>query len=509
MKRKGITTICLMIILMASIFVVTVEATETTEDGPIEIYDWYDLDKVRSNLTADYVLMNNLDESTDGYDELVDTEKGWEPIGYASGFKGIFDGQEKEIKDLYISRAGVNPTAEYEDGLFRRLDGTIQNLGLIDVNVTGDEHVGGLVGWKRNGTVLNSYVTGTVSGTTDVGGLVGWTTKNGNIAHSYANVDVDGYGEVGGLVGENDDGIITNSYALGDVNGHEYVGGLVGDNDGRITNSYATGDATATGWYAGGLVGFEHGEKVSNTYATGGVSADEGVGGLLGFISCSSATNSYSTGEVNGNESVNGLIGNGKYSSVSNCFYDNETSGVNNDEYGTGKTTEEMKDIATFTDNITEGLDEPWDFVGNPNNDTNDDELWDLDENTNDGYPFLTQKEEEKEFQLSINTDGEGTVEVDGQEVENWTKEYVEDTDLTLEAFGEDGYEFDEWTETNETSEEITITMNEDMDITAVFEEVEDEDGDGEDDSIPGFTLLLVLVSIVAVAIYQRKITRR
>ncbi|MFW6048164.1 MAG: hypothetical protein ACOC87_02570, partial [Candidatus Natronoplasma sp.] len=36
-------------------------------EDAIEIYDWHDLNETRNNLSADYVLMNDLNESTEGY----------------------------------------------------------------------------------------------------------------------------------------------------------------------------------------------------------------------------------------------------------------------------------------------------------------------------------------------------------------------------------------------------------------------------------------------------------
>ena len=69
--------------------------------GDIEIHDWYDLDDVRDNLTGHHTLMNDLDSTTAGYDELAgptaNDGKGWQPIGtwiYGSieqPFAGTFD----------------------------------------------------------------------------------------------------------------------------------------------------------------------------------------------------------------------------------------------------------------------------------------------------------------------------------------------------------------------------------------------------------------------------------
>lgn len=398
------------------------------EEGP-EIHDWYDLEKMRDDLGGDYVLMNNLDKDTEGYEHLVNNTEGWDPIGYwdrdvDSEFNGTFDGNGYEIRDLYISRPGAGLV-----GLFGNVRyGEITDIGVVNANVNGDGGVGALVG-ENWGTVSNSYVTGDVRGNKSVGGLVGWS--NGLVSNSYATSNVSGESEVGGLVGNNR-GTVSKSFATGDVNGNENTGGLVGANSGAVSNS----------------------------------------------------------------------------------FWDNETSGLETSAGGTGKTTLEMKDVATYTDTNTEGLEEPWDFLGDPNDNTGDEDIWDIDQNgkINDGYPFLSSEENET-YNLTINIVGEGTVEVDGDEVENGqTFEFEEGTNVTLEGVADEGFEFVAWggnATGNETA--IEITMDEDKEISANFQEKEEEEG-GADDSgaIPGFSsTILLLAVIVAVAIYKRNMTER
>ena len=102
----------------------------------------------------------------------------------------------------------------------------------------GDTNVGGLVGRNFQGTVSNSYATGSVTGTGgNVGGLVGYNYQS-TVSGSYATGAVTGDGNVGGLVGRNFEGTVSNSYATGAVTGSSDVGGLVGFNNGTITASY-------------------------------------------------------------------------------------------------------------------------------------------------------------------------------------------------------------------------------------------------------------------------------
>ena len=118
--------------------------------------------------------------------------------------------------------------------------------------VSGSSNVGGLAG-TANGSVIGSYVTGTVTGTgEDVGGLAG-ATWGSLVVASYAAVEVTGGTNVGGLIGEND-AAVTASYATGWVAGDDNVGGLVGSNGRTITASYATGPVAGVR-NVGGLVG--------------------------------------------------------------------------------------------------------------------------------------------------------------------------------------------------------------------------------------------------------------
>ena len=70
------------------------------------------------------------------------------------------------------------------------------------------------------------------------------------------NASVDGKTRVGGLVGENQ-GTVRNSYATGSVSGDRQVGDLVGANSGTVSNSYSTGSVTGDE-KVGGLVGYKY-----------------------------------------------------------------------------------------------------------------------------------------------------------------------------------------------------------------------------------------------------------
>jgi hypothetical protein len=336
----------------------------------LEIRTWYDLDAVRDNRCGNHTLMNDLNCSTAGYDELAgpmaNGGSGWEPIGYSglgelkSPFKGIFDGQGYEIQDLFIHSSHLSPF--YEVGLFGLSSGVIKNIGVVNATVlgVGAPSVGALVGTIIQGTVDNSYSTGNVSGDDRVGGLVG-ANSQGTVIRCYSTGTVTGNRSVGGLVGEIQglqiEATVSNSYSTGNVTGEECVGGVVGRSRGygelgsTVSSSYYTGTVTGNR-SVGGLVGENEG-IVRDSYSTGNVTGQEYVGGLVGYssdrLNWGLVSNSYCTGSVTGTSYVGGLVGWNDGGTVSNSFWDTETSGQATSNGGTGKTTMEMQELATFS----------------------------------------------------------------------------------------------------------------------------------------------------------------
>ncbi|MDP2823202.1 MAG: GLUG motif-containing protein, partial [Sulfuritalea sp.] len=278
-----------------------------------------DLQGMNGGLAGKYALGSNIDASaSSGWNSGA----GFAPVGNSStNFTGTFDGLGHTITGLTINR----PTTDYV-GLFSftGAGSVMKNVGLIGGSVSGWNEVGGLVGHNDSSAISNSYSTGRMSGNHNVGGLVGY----------------------------NPGGTITNSYSTGSASGTgNAVGGLVGQNYyGTVSNSYATGSVSGIGSDVGGLVGFNPGGAIANSYSTGTVNGGSRVGGLVGYnLSGGAIANSYSTGNVTGGSSVGGLVGIADSGTVTNSYWDTETSGQTISAGGTGKTSAEMRQQATFS----------------------------------------------------------------------------------------------------------------------------------------------------------------
>ncbi len=226
-------------------------------------------------------------------------------------FTGEFDGGGNEIDNLVIS------STDNDIGMFGWVDGgLIRNTHLVNVEVSGDEVVGALVGGLL-GTLEDSEASGSVTGNSRVGGLVGATGgDDSTISNSHADVSVSGGEFTGGLVGRNN-GTIRDSTASGSVGATgPHAGGLAGRNRSstggacQIIDSQATGDVTAGADTIGGLVGsLDQGCSISGSTASGHVQGANSTGGLVGQ-SQGSISNSSATGTlVEGGNDVGGLVG--------------------------------------------------------------------------------------------------------------------------------------------------------------------------------------------------------
>ena len=239
----------------------------------LEIHTWYDLDAIRDDPTGSYVLVNDLDSTTAGYDELAgpaaNEGEGWLGIWY---FVGTFDGQGYEIRDLFIGRP-----ADTFVGLFSYVGGTgvVKNIGVVNADVSGSYQVGALVG-QNKGTLLSCHSSGSVVGGQWVGGLVGvnsgWEDTPdpvaGTVTDCYSDASVTATKSgIGGLVGNNDAGTLIRSHSTGSVTGYAWVGGLAGVNGGLMADCYSTGSVTGDQLVGGliGMIGLFYG-TVSNSH---------------------------------------------------------------------------------------------------------------------------------------------------------------------------------------------------------------------------------------------------
>ncbi|MGG1442340.1 filamentous hemagglutinin [Brevibacillus laterosporus] len=288
--------------------------------------------------------------------KMVDhqTNSGFYPIGFSligqdDYFRGSFDGGGRCIANLFINL----PSNSYA-GLFGQITGaTIQNLDIIDCNVTGGGSTGSLVGYSINSLIKNCHVDTfsscrIISKGDYAGALIGHAYSNTIIEDCSANANMIGVSYIGGFIGTITGSNISvkRSYSKGRVEGTSYVAGFIGhmgSSNSSIEDCYTSCDVI--GSHVAGFVG----------YITTG-----------NFKQCNAIGTIYGKG---GGFTYDHYSPNSK--TLTECYFDRQTYKTTTGGYGgIPKYTAELKHPSLYTN---------WDM----------NTTWILDTKYNDGYPAL------------------------------------------------------------------------------------------------------------------------
>ena len=139
--------------------------------NPFQISNVTELQNMSANLSAHYVLINDIDASATStwnwngknYTGFIPIANDTNPvtIGFQGvNFTGSLDGQGFNITGLFI-----NCSSEDYIGLFGRINASaiIKNVNIINYTVFGDNYVGGLIGWNNGATITNCTTSGTIN----------------------------------------------------------------------------------------------------------------------------------------------------------------------------------------------------------------------------------------------------------------------------------------------------------------------------------------------------------
>lgn len=234
------------------------------------------------NYSTNCILANDIVLSA-----VAEGESNWTPIH--DYYHGTFDGQNHTISGIVIDKS---ESFEVYVGLFRKLDsdGTVKNLGLVDIDIIDGYTAGGIVGYNL-GVVSSCYTIGKIEGDEEAGGIVG--LNFGEITSCYTTANIQGNMRTGGIVGVNEDKIIA-CYSAGQIQGNHSVGGIAGVNFDEIMACYSTGNIKGESvplppmedehfirdYCAGGVAGMNV-QDIIACYTTGDIEGTY-VGGISG-----------------------------------------------------------------------------------------------------------------------------------------------------------------------------------------------------------------------------------
>ena len=301
-------------------------ATVFAEEAPVVITSLSEI----TNLSGSYKLADDITvtepfgSDTERFNGTLDGDGHTVTINITKDGSGMFAalGANAVVKNFVVSSANVKNTGDSYPGgtgaIAGTSKGTISDIRVESIELSGMRNTGGLVGVLESGATLTRCCIdgGTVkkgsTSDTGFGGLVG--ESSGTVSFSSANVTMDhndarpNYDYTGGIVGQND-GTITDCYFTGSFiespNKSDTIGGICGKNNGSIANCHF----------------FSAKELTSGTYKLKAI-----------------AYNSY-------------------YGSTTNCYY-LDTSFSNDSSDGTKKTAAEFASLAeTLGENWTDGSD--------------------------------------------------------------------------------------------------------------------------------------------------------
>jgi hypothetical protein len=253
---------------------------DASRSSPYTICGAAELETVRDNLSGYYQLA----------DDIILTGIS-SPIGTRSApFKGSLNGHGHVIYNLTVNGGDYLGLFGYISG------GTVSNLKLESVSITGNNYVGMIAGRIDSGSITNCSAEGAINAKNEVGGISGYISGSG-IEKVSVSGSLTAGGAAGGIAGSAVNSMIINSYSEAAVSGKNYFGGLVGSfKSGSLSLSYAAGSLISTdsaGTNAGGLIGYAENAAISSNFALNGrISAQRYVNRIAGnAINCDEENN--------------------------------------------------------------------------------------------------------------------------------------------------------------------------------------------------------------------------
>ncbi len=259
-KIMSLSLAVIMIIMLLPVSIIEVSASngfaggDGTKNNPYQISTPEQLDAIRNDLTANYVLINDIDLSN--WDN-------WEPIGNTLvGFKGSLNGNNHIIENMKIEYRSIKDDSFGSVGLFGNVYGNIQSLIVKNANINVS---GNLCTYLKVGIIAGNCSSEYYSriSNCNVSGLIKVDCSSGGIGMVWA----------GGVAGSSQGSIEECSSDVEiSIKTNTEFGGMMGNHCDVIE--------------AGGIVGRLMSSKVKNCFSTGNIDAQctqgASVGGIVG-----------------------------------------------------------------------------------------------------------------------------------------------------------------------------------------------------------------------------------
>jgi len=201
-----IIRLSLTILTLLTLFVSTLSAQFAggagTSASPYQVNTLAHLNTIAGSSTywdKHFVQTANIDASSTS---TQNSGAGFTGIGTVSStFIGSYDGQGYSITGLFMNLPTTNHVGMFN---YIHLGAVVKNLNMINADITGQDFVGGIVGYAELNTVLQNLTIDTQSSVTGddyVGGITG-EAQNATITDCSSAAAVSGSSAIGGIAGE-------------------------------------------------------------------------------------------------------------------------------------------------------------------------------------------------------------------------------------------------------------------------------------------------------------------
>lgn len=251
-----------------------------------------------------------------------------------SSFEGIFNGNDKTIKNLILSISNTEQSAFV--GLFGNNKGEILNLRImgkikISENLENQTFYVGMIAGKNEGKIqtcrAEGIITANINGSNSYAEVAGIVGENaGEIIDSASNVNIISNQLKAGITAKNinnenieSSGKITNCTNTGEIKEEEstnnYTAGIVAESEnGNIIN--CNNDGNIQGKLVGGIIGKATDCNIAACQNNGNISNltenstnSEIAGGIVAILEKSIMENCKNTGTISGLTNVGGIAG--------------------------------------------------------------------------------------------------------------------------------------------------------------------------------------------------------
>ena len=220
------------------------------------------------------------------------------------------------INEIQAEGVTIQATGDNIGGIIGRVyTGKINNIEVNDINVIGNDKIGGALGFSEWGSAKTENIKiegATVTGNDMVGGICGNSIGSSNYLTAI-NITVSGKDQVGGLIGHKTGEISYGKIDGATVTGINQVGGITGySENGNFLAIYVNNaNIYSTGENCGGIAGDSNmSSEIRNAIVEKSIiEGNKNVGGIVGISNEAAIYQTYVNATITGNEIIGGIVG--------------------------------------------------------------------------------------------------------------------------------------------------------------------------------------------------------